>query len=449
MSIEKDIENPTTGGAHSPAEWIRAVFTLQAEGFTGRLSLLHGRSARHFLVLDGHFADFWSTYNDEALSRTLPKANLVDAKAVLDQSDQQTELTVLSDGLLTEAQLEAHQTERLKEGLQAGILQQAGRWEAVERPSLKSVEVSRALYPSIDLWDVMWDGVCEHMETGQLLAWAGKERRQFRRSPQVALPFLEEANAELIGKSNEAMTLANFLASAERPEEVPARLWVLAAAGILDVLEEAVPETVEAPVKSTGAPPAAASISVPSKVSNTEGASKTDKPPVPKTPQHSPGPPPVSPATPRMSRTPLPTAPRATGNQVEDLVNEHRQRMNKDYYAFLGLSADAPPEELREVSRKLAQRFNALSRTPTLPEEIRLKVRDMLSGVQRVYGTFTDRKRKEEYDTLLAAGEAPIVEVRHAVPPLDMPQSGSDSRTGSNEDGSDARWGFFKKGGPR
>ena len=448
MSIEKDIENLTTGGEHSPAEWIRAVFTLQAEGFTGCLSLLHGRNARHFLVLDGHFADFWSTYNDEALSRTLPKAKLVDAKAVLDQSDQQTELTVLSDGLLKEAQLEAHQIERLKEGLQAGILQQAGRWQAVEHPSLKSVEVSRALYPSIDLWNVMWDGVCEHMETGQLLAWAGKERRQFRRSPQVALPFLEEANAELIGKSNDAMSLANFLASAERPEQVPARLWVLAAAGILDVVEVE-PEKLEAPIKSSVTAPVVDTKPVPSQAPDAVSVSKPDTPATPKPQQQAPSPPPVSPASPRMSRTPLPTAPRPTGNQVEDLVNEHRQRMNKDYYAFLGLTPDAPPEELREVSRKLAQRFNALSRTPTLPEEIRLKVRDMLSGVQRVYGTFTDRKRKEEYDNLLAAGEAPIVELRNAVPPMDMPQSGSDGRTAAKDGDADARWGFFKKGGPR
>jgi len=130
-------------------------------------------------------------------------------------------------------------------------------------------------------------------------------------------------------------------------------------------------------------------------------------------------------------------------------MNEHRQRMNQDYYAFLGLSPDAPAEELREVSRKLAQRFNALSRTSTLPEEIRLKVRDMLSGVQRVYGTFTDRKRKEEYDNLLAAGEAPIVEVRHGMPPIDMPSSPDDGASGTQDSSADARWGFFKKGGPR
>ena len=148
-----------------------------------------------------------------------------------------------------------------------------------------------------------------------------------------------------------------------------------------------------------------------------------------------------------MSRTPLPTEQRVTGNREEDLRLEHERRMNQNYYAFLGLHPDASPNELREVARSLAQRMNALSRSRELPEETRQQVRDMLAGVQRVYGTFTDQKRKEDYDAKLKSGSAPVIRVRTR--PGGTPSANSASRSfqlePENEGG--GGWGLFRKGG--
>ena len=148
-----------------------------------------------------------------------------------------------------------------------------------------------------------------------------------------------------------------------------------------------------------------------------------------------------------MSRSPLPTEHRGTGNRIEDLRLEHEQRMDRDYYAFLGLTPDAEAGELRDVARKLAQRMNALSRSRDLPDATRQQVRDMLAGVQRVYGTFTDRKRKEDYDAKMRAGAAPAIRVRTqsgATPP----PAGTSSRSFQIGDESESGgWGLFKKGG--
>ena len=147
-----------------------------------------------------------------------------------------------------------------------------------------------------------------------------------------------------------------------------------------------------------------------------------------------------------MSRAPLPTEHRSTGNRASDLDAEHKRRMGQNYYGFLGLSSDAGPAELRDVARKLAQRMNALSRSASLPEETRVQVKDMLAGVQRVYGTFTDRKRKEDYDAKLQAGQAPLIQVRDASSEVTVP-SDNQSRSFQVPDEKGGGWGLFKKGG--
>jgi curved DNA-binding protein CbpA len=146
-----------------------------------------------------------------------------------------------------------------------------------------------------------------------------------------------------------------------------------------------------------------------------------------------------------MSRTPLPTIPKPAGNQDEDIAAEHHQRMEKDYYAFLGLPSTASAEELRDVSRAMAQRMNALSRSPSLSQETRLLVQDMLSGVQRAYGTFTDRKRKEDYDRQIVDGGAATIQPlpSSAVPPQDVKRRGFDIES---KDQADDGWSFLKMG---
>jgi hypothetical protein len=267
------------------------------------------------------------------------------------------------------------------------------------------VEVASALYPNMDLWNVLWGGVRQHLEPRELLAWA--DRSEFKRSAKVALPYVEAVNEAFLKNRTEPAGLEELLKDAASPEEIPARLWILAAAGILDVLDDNSPtDTITEPIVYPSSP------------------------------------------LPRMSRTPLPPAPRATGSQAEDLRTEHAQRMEKDYYAFLGLPPSASSDEVRGVARKLAQRMNALSHISTLPEDTMAQVRDMLVGVQRVYGTFTDRNRKEEYDRKMASGQAPLIKANPKFTTSLPPERGAQNRDFDlpDLDSNESKRGFFKKG---
>lgn len=360
-------ENRT--GKHSPAEWVRLLFALQAEGFSGELLLRNASQTRRFLVLRGHLMDFRSSHRDEELAKTLIKAKLVDPQAFLDLNDQQAELTLAEEGLLSQEALESHFETRLEMGIVAGLMQNTGSWEAQPKPALDSVEVSKALYPKLDLWNVLWSGVKTHLPSKDLVLWAGKEGRLFRRSLQLALPYVEAANSQFLKDCSDCETLEDFLQSTNQDEATLWRIWILSAAGIFELFDAA-----DAPKRDE----------VPPRIKSLD-------------------------STPAMSRAPLPTMPKPTGNQAQDISAEYTQRMGKDYYGFLGLPPNASAVDLRDLSRSLAQRLNALSRAPSLPQESQELVQDMLSGVQRVYGTFTDRKRKEDYDRQLELGDAATI----------------------------------------
>lgn len=401
-------------GKHSPAEWIRLLFSLQAEGFSGELLLRSGAQTRQYLVINGHLMNFRSSHRDETLAKTLVKSKLVDQNAVLDLEEFQVEVAILEEELLSDEAVEAHFDVRLQTGIVAGLIQNTGSWEVREHPSLSVVEVSRALYPKMDLWNVLWGGVKIHLSTKELMAWAGKKGRIFRRSKKLSLPYVEAANSDFLSDCASAENLGAFLQSGGHSEDIAARIWILAAAGIYDLVDG-----FDEAVASPPSPPS---------------------PPAPTEPVKS-----APDTAPVMSRTPLPTIPKPAGNQDEDIAAEHHQRMEKNYYAFLGLPSTASAEELRDVSRAMAQRMNALSRSPSLSQETRLLVQDMLSGVQRAYGTFTDRKRKEDYDRQIADGGAATIQPlpASAVPPQDVKSRGFGIES---KDQADDGWSFLKMG---
>ena len=94
---------------------------------------------------------------------------------------------------------------------------------------------------------------------------------------------------------------------------------------------------------------------------------------------------------------------------MQALVWEYDQRMDQDYYGFLGLPRDATLKDLAEDGRKLAQRLTTLSRIDDLPQPVQKRVQEMLTAVHLVFATLTDTRRKEEYDALLDDGQAPQI----------------------------------------
>ena len=64
------------------------------------------------------------------LRRTLAKAKLVEANALLDLTDAEAEIAVLSEEMLSEEELEAHQIERVETGLKIPLKIRTGTWSA-------------------------------------------------------------------------------------------------------------------------------------------------------------------------------------------------------------------------------------------------------------------------------------------------------------------------------
>lgn len=147
-----------------------------------------------------------------------------------------------------------------------------------------------------------------------------------------------------------------------------------------------------------------------------------------------------------MARVPTPPTPQdATADDlgprpsdpIEALVWEYRHRVPNDFYGFLGLPPETPQAELLGECRTLMQRLNLAARSGQLPPDVAAMVAELLGGVTKVFGAFSDRKRKEAYDEALAAGSAARIEPqRDHLPPLDEPGSTGGSRSG----------GFWKKG---
>ena len=88
-----------------------------------------------------------------------------------------------------------------------------------------------------------------------------------------------------------------------------------------------------------------------------------------------------------------------------------QHRVGQDYYGFLAIPRDTDADEIRLVCRDLAQRWHALSGKSDLDSQDRARLQHLLRGVQQIWSTFTDSKRKASYDSLLAQGTAPRVEV--------------------------------------
>ena len=176
-------------GAHSPEEWVRLIYTLQATGFSGTLTLKATKKGRYFLFLRGHLIDFWSDYKEETLARSLVSAQLVAGNSLTDLSDAEAEITIVAEGLVAPQDLEKHHETRLQQGLQTALSQRTGTWTLTPNESLDSVDVSPALLPVVDLWDVLWKGTLATQNSGDLLAWCGIEGRYLSARPRSSFPL--------------------------------------------------------------------------------------------------------------------------------------------------------------------------------------------------------------------------------------------------------------------
>jgi len=94
---------------------------------------------------------------------------------------------------------------------------------------------------------------------------------------------------------------------------------------------------------------------------------------------------------------------------VQIIRRDYNKRMGRDYYMFLRLESDAPLPHIEKRCRQLAGRWAAAQRSRFMPPEVKELAKELATGIQLVYRTLSDPKRRAEYDRRLAAGQAPTL----------------------------------------
>lgn len=134
---------------------------------------------------------------------------------------------------------------------------------------------------------------------------------------------------------------------------------------------------------------------------------------------------------------------RNTRDPAMVLRRDYDQRMRKDYYTFLGLDPEATATAIERRARQLAGRWQAAMRSRSVPSEIKELAKELATGVQLVYRTLADPKRRAEYDRRMAAGQAPVLRPIKGATRLSTPGSPRPQRpaTESTKPGADASGG--------
>ncbi|HCP47906.1 MAG TPA: hypothetical protein DIU15_17840 [Deltaproteobacteria bacterium] len=101
------------------------------------------------------------------------------------------------------------------------------------------------------------------------------------------------------------------------------------------------------------------------------------------------------------------------GKEVEHLARlirtAHRHRMGQDFYGFLDLARTADGGEIQDAYDRLTRGWQAAASNSGLPEEDRRLVDELNAAAILVWQTLSDARQRDEYDSRLAAGTAPVL----------------------------------------
>ena len=100
---------------------------------------------------------------------------------------------------------------------------------------------------------------------------------------------------------------------------------------------------------------------------------------------------------------------------TEALGQDHRERLNSDYYTFLQLPHTCTKEEIETSCKRLAQRWRSAANSENLEDRARQQAKELLGGLRQVWDTFKDEFARRGYDQRLEMGTAPMVRTEASV----------------------------------
>ncbi|MEC7985535.1 MAG: hypothetical protein VX278_10265, partial [Myxococcota bacterium] len=90
--------------------------------------------------------------------------------------------------------------------------------------------------------------------------------------------------------------------------------------------------------------------------------------------------------------------------------SEHKKRMGKDFYKFLGVKDTVNYPDIEKAAKRLLKNYLRLEKSKKLSSESNKLLQDLIQGTRLVHKTLIDPTSREEYNRRKAAGRAPVVE---------------------------------------
>ena len=104
--------------------------------------------------------------------------------------------------------------------------------------------------------------------------------------------------------------------------------------------------------------------------------------------------------------------PASKAKDIQTFVQqEHKKRMGRDFYRFLGLRDHVNYSEIDKAGKKLLKTFGRIKKAKRVTGEDEKKLDDLIAGTSMVLQHLLDPASREEYNKRKAMGRAPTVEI--------------------------------------
>jgi tetratricopeptide (TPR) repeat protein len=379
---------------------------------SGTVNIKFRRRSRQILLLSGHPVAYRSDLPEDTVEKTLVASNLVPAdrlKWMMDRlapEENITEALVMS-GALSESNLSLHLANRMRLGLGASLSWASGEWSFEPRPGLRATWIDPDLIPRTDVLPSIWHGVKQFVGMEDILSQVsdpglGKMLPTDGLSAGLQLLELEEAQSNLLDAVGDGCTMDElFTRIPDTTGTLVKLVWFLAESELLQ-WENGASEGAVAMLKAaqTEAPKPERVAAPPRPMARSRSAAKPRQ----------------APSERSRGRNSKPAPPSATRQQrdINKVVANDYKRMDRDFYAFLGIKADASEDQIRLQCKRVAKRWRTAQANPALTEESVDQVKDLIAGASMAWRTLSDEKARTQYDKRKASGRAPTV--RGALP---------------------------------
>jgi tetratricopeptide (TPR) repeat protein len=191
---ESSSEIPSASGSHDLANYVTVFLAIHTQRLSGTLETGTRRGWRRLYFLEGEVVGAASSFQQDALGRTLAAAGIV-PKARIQWfeerlgPDEHIETALLASGALTAEQLTEHEQGRIKQSIATPLRSSSGSWRFEPAPGLEGAAIAPGIRPEVPTLAALWQGIQQHLAVDKVLP----EVTDASLGPVVGTPALRAA----------------------------------------------------------------------------------------------------------------------------------------------------------------------------------------------------------------------------------------------------------------